>query len=59
MGHKSTNALFIPVSYRVAALGLFLTLGTLSGVSIAEQLSKSATQTKEEKLTKAQHTRSA
>lgn len=49
MGRESTNALFIPVSYHVAALGLFLILGTLSGVSIAGQLSKSATRTKEEK----------
>lgn len=48
MGHESTNALFIPVSYHVGALGFFLILGTLRGVLIDGQLSRLATQTKEE-----------
>lgn len=47
MGHESTNALLVLVSYCVAALGLFLILGTLGGVSITGQHSKLATQTKE------------
>lgn len=58
MGHESTNALFIPVSYHVAAVGLFLILGTLSGVLIAGKLSKSVKEDSEKrrKLMKAQHT---
>lgn len=48
MGHESTNPLLVLVSYCVAALGLYLILGTLRGVSITGQHSKFAAQTKEE-----------